>query len=463
MKQVTPIFKREFVGYFRTPVAYVFLVPHFLLISVALAFSRFGGFFKAGVASLDSYFGFFPWLYLFIGSVGMRLWSEEKRSGTAELLFTLPVTTLEAVIGKFLAGWAFLALGVLLSFPMAVTIGYLGSPDWGVVCTSYLGARSASTRRRSRPRASCPRRSPRPRMRCGSTRARTRSPASRRSSRSPAITRARELYQRSLDRAGPTRRPLRRAALALLEWIEAMRCRARDRRAVSRGRRRCRGARARRVPVRRGHRRSGARGRDRDRARRARGRRVAPAPGVRRAGVARRARARAHALLRRRLPRRSGRATGRRADRAEHGGRRRRVRHAARFLRRVSRAVLLQLGDLRARRAARHARRSRGCRRGVAPDRDARAGSRVADRGAGAGRVIRAIRRDRRRAGSGSSGGPHARVASATSARVQRSKSRRISAQRSGVRPRGSGCVSASPKYDRLRTTWPISSTGYFR
>jgi ABC-2 type transport system permease protein len=140
MRQVAPIFKRELVGYFRTPVAYVFLVA-FLLISVALAFSRFGGFFAAGVASLDGYFGFFPWLFLFIvPSVGMRLWSEEKRSGTAELLFTLPVTTLEAVLGKFLAGWAFLSLAVLLSFPMAITIGYLGSPDWGVVATSYLGA-----------------------------------------------------------------------------------------------------------------------------------------------------------------------------------------------------------------------------------------------------------------------------------------------------------------------------------
>jgi ABC-2 type transport system permease protein len=140
MKQITPIFKREFLGYFRTPVAYVFLVA-FLLISVGLAFSRFGGFFKAGIASLDAYFGFYPWLYLFIvPSVGMRLWSEEKRSGTAELLFTLPVTTLEAVIGKFLAGWAFLALAIALSFPMTITIGYLGSPDWGVVATSYLGA-----------------------------------------------------------------------------------------------------------------------------------------------------------------------------------------------------------------------------------------------------------------------------------------------------------------------------------
>lgn len=104
MTQISPIFKREFVGYFRTPVAYVFLVA-FLIISVALALSRFGGFFQAGIASLDAYFGFFPWLYLFIvPAIGMRLWSEEKRSGTAELLFTLPVTTLEAVIGKFFAG-----------------------------------------------------------------------------------------------------------------------------------------------------------------------------------------------------------------------------------------------------------------------------------------------------------------------------------------------------------------------
>jgi ABC-2 type transport system permease protein len=140
MKQVKPIFKREFVGYFRTPVAYIFLIA-FLVISVALAFSRFGGFFKANEASLQIYFGFYPWLYLIIvPAIGMRLWSEEKRSGTAELLFTLPVTTTEAVIGKFLAGWAFLALAVVLSFPMAITIGYLGSPDWGVVASSYLGA-----------------------------------------------------------------------------------------------------------------------------------------------------------------------------------------------------------------------------------------------------------------------------------------------------------------------------------
>jgi ABC-2 type transport system permease protein len=140
MKQIFPLFKREFLGYFRAPVAYVFLVS-FLVISVSLAFSRYGGFFKAGVASLETYFVFFPWLFMFIvPAIGMRLWSEEKRSGTVELLFTLPVTTLEAVLGKFLAGWAFLTLAVLLSFPMALTIGYLGSPDWGVVLTTYFGA-----------------------------------------------------------------------------------------------------------------------------------------------------------------------------------------------------------------------------------------------------------------------------------------------------------------------------------
>ncbi len=140
MRQIPPVFKREFMGYFRSPVAYVVLIA-FLVISVSLAFSRYGGFFKAGVASLDSYFMFFPWLYLFlVPAVGMRLWSEEKRSGTIELLFTLPITTLEAVVGKFLAGWAFLAVAVALSFPMVITVAYLGQPDWGVLFSNYVGA-----------------------------------------------------------------------------------------------------------------------------------------------------------------------------------------------------------------------------------------------------------------------------------------------------------------------------------
>jgi ABC-2 type transport system permease protein len=139
MTQVAPIFKREFLGYFRSPVAYVFLIG-FLLISVGLAFFL-GGFFKAGIATLESYFTFLPWIFvILVPAVGMRLWAEEKRTGTIELIFTLPVTTLDAVIGKFLAAWAFLTVAILLSFPMAITVAYLGNPDWGVVLVSYLGA-----------------------------------------------------------------------------------------------------------------------------------------------------------------------------------------------------------------------------------------------------------------------------------------------------------------------------------
>lgn len=139
MSQISPVFKREFLGYFRSPVAYVFLIV-FLMASVGLAFF-IGGFFKANLASLDSFFVFHPWLFLFlIPAAGMRLWSEEKRTGTIELLFTLPITTLEAVLGKFFAAWAFLTVAILLSFPMVVTVGYLGNPDWGVIASSYLGS-----------------------------------------------------------------------------------------------------------------------------------------------------------------------------------------------------------------------------------------------------------------------------------------------------------------------------------
>ena len=139
MQPIVPLFKREFLGYFRSPVAYVFLVV-FSLASVGLAFFV-GGFFKAGTASLETYFMFYPWLFLFlIPAAGMRLWSEEKRTGTVELLFTLPVTTLAAVLGKVLAAWAFLALAILLSAPMALTVAYLGDPDWGVVLATYAGS-----------------------------------------------------------------------------------------------------------------------------------------------------------------------------------------------------------------------------------------------------------------------------------------------------------------------------------
>lgn len=139
MSQVAPLFKREFLAYFRSPVAYVFLIV-FLFTSVMLAFFL-GNFFKANTASLEAFFVFHPWLFLFlIPAAGMRLWSEEKRTGTIELLFTLPVTTLEAVLGKFLAAWTFLIVAILLSFPLALTVAYLGNPDWGVIFTSYLGS-----------------------------------------------------------------------------------------------------------------------------------------------------------------------------------------------------------------------------------------------------------------------------------------------------------------------------------
>jgi ABC-2 type transport system permease protein len=139
MTQICPVFKREFLGYFRSPVAYVFLIV-FSVASIGLAFF-IGGFFKAGQASMESYFTFYPWLFLFlIHAAGMRLWSEEKRTGTVELLFTLPLTTLEAVLGKFLAAWAFITIAILLSLPLAATVGYLGDPDWGVLAATYFGS-----------------------------------------------------------------------------------------------------------------------------------------------------------------------------------------------------------------------------------------------------------------------------------------------------------------------------------
>jgi ABC-2 type transport system permease protein len=139
MTQIAPVFKREFLGYFRSPVAYVFLIV-FLMASVGLAFFV-GGLFKNNQASLQSFFVFHPWLYLFlIPAAGMRLWAEEKRGGTIELLFTLPLTTLDAVLGKFLAAWAFLVLGLALTFPLALTVGWLGDPDWGVIAGGYLGS-----------------------------------------------------------------------------------------------------------------------------------------------------------------------------------------------------------------------------------------------------------------------------------------------------------------------------------
>ena len=133
------IAKRELKGYFASPVAYVFIVI-FLLLAGFFTF-MVGGFFEQGQASLRSFFLWHPWLYLFlVPAVGMRLWSEERRLGTIELLLTMPVTAWQAIVGKFLASWLFLLLALVLTFPLVLTVNYLGTPDNGVIFCAYVGS-----------------------------------------------------------------------------------------------------------------------------------------------------------------------------------------------------------------------------------------------------------------------------------------------------------------------------------
>jgi len=133
------IAKREFQAYFATPVAYVFLVI-FLAMTGSFAFFL-GEFFTRGQADLASFFSYHPWLYLaLIPAISMRLWAEERNSGTIELLMTLPISSTEAVVGKFLAAWAFTAIALALTFPMWVTVNVLGDPDNGVIIASYMGS-----------------------------------------------------------------------------------------------------------------------------------------------------------------------------------------------------------------------------------------------------------------------------------------------------------------------------------
>ena len=134
------LFRRELASYFATPVAYVFIVI-FLLLSGAFTFYMGDGFYERGQADLQPFFGFHPWLYLFlIPAVAMRLWAEERKSGSIELLLTLPVTMGQAVAGKFLAAWAFIGIALALTFPIWITVNYLGDPDNGVILASYLGS-----------------------------------------------------------------------------------------------------------------------------------------------------------------------------------------------------------------------------------------------------------------------------------------------------------------------------------
>lgn len=139
MNAICQIFKREFYGYFRAPVAYVVMVV-FIIASVGLTWFP-GNFFESDEASLRILFTFFPWVFLLlVPAVGMRLWAEEKRTGTWELLFTLPVSVTEAVLGKFLAGWAFISIAILCTITMPITVSFLGNPDWGPIISGYIGS-----------------------------------------------------------------------------------------------------------------------------------------------------------------------------------------------------------------------------------------------------------------------------------------------------------------------------------
>ena len=137
---IKAIMKRELGGYFTSPVAYVFLII-FLLLTGFFTFTV-GNFFERGEAQLkDSFFIWHPWLYLFlVPAIGMRLWSEERRLGTIELLLTMPITAWQAIVGKFLASWLFLGVALVLTFPVVITVAYLGNADLGAIFAGYVGS-----------------------------------------------------------------------------------------------------------------------------------------------------------------------------------------------------------------------------------------------------------------------------------------------------------------------------------
>jgi len=139
MTGLTAVFKREIGGYFATPVAYVFIV--IFLILAGISTFQLGNLFDRGQADLIPFFNFHPWLYLFlIPALSMRLWAEERKSGTIELLLTLPISPAGAVVGKFLAAWLFAGIALAFTFPLWVTVNVLGDPDNGVIFTGYLGS-----------------------------------------------------------------------------------------------------------------------------------------------------------------------------------------------------------------------------------------------------------------------------------------------------------------------------------
>ncbi len=139
MNVLKAIYKREINSYFKTPIAYVFIVI-FIFLNGVFTF-KLANFYEANQADLRSFFLWHPWIYLFlVPAISMRFWSEERKSGTIELLFTLPVKPKTAIIAKFLAAWTFIFINLLLTFPMVITVNYLGSPDNGVILVSYFGS-----------------------------------------------------------------------------------------------------------------------------------------------------------------------------------------------------------------------------------------------------------------------------------------------------------------------------------
>ena len=139
MNLVRAIFRRELKSYFATPVAYVFIVIFLVLMGTFTFY--LGNFYERAQADLRPFFNFHPWLYLFlVPAISMRLWAEERKSGSIELLMTLPVTPWQAVLGKYLAAWAFTAIALLLTFPIWITVNYLGEPDNGAIFTGYIGS-----------------------------------------------------------------------------------------------------------------------------------------------------------------------------------------------------------------------------------------------------------------------------------------------------------------------------------
>lgn len=139
MNIITALFRRELRSYFATPVAYVFIVIFLVLMGTFTFY--LGGFYERGQADLSAFFNYHPWLYLFlVPAIAMRLWAEERKTGSVELLMTLPITPWQAVLGKYLAAWAFTGIALVLTFPIWLTVNYLGDPDNGAILAAYVGS-----------------------------------------------------------------------------------------------------------------------------------------------------------------------------------------------------------------------------------------------------------------------------------------------------------------------------------